>query len=649
MRLARKAAIVMAVLAACGCGRQTSRNPPGPHVERLAILRFENLGPDPGVDWMGRAFAEIITNELTGTDANPIPASRMHSLNQSLGVRPIAAPGISSERSLALASGATRIGYGTYDLRGGRLEAQLTIEDTAAEKTIEVLSTAAPAGNVLEAASGLARQLSRQTRPYGTSRVEALKAWMTALESADPGTVTQSLQSAIAADPDFGPPYLLLAEKLILQRDRPGAIDVLEKAMARGDQISPESRARFELEMADLRQDSAARRKAIEAMVKLEPRDAPAWRSLGEIAMANHDYAAAIQGFQKSLEFEPENGNTWNQLGYAKAYTGDLNGALGALRQYQALRPADSDPLDSQGDVHLLLGRLREAEDLYLQAARKSPAFPNAPDMYKAAMARLMTGDIPGADAIAKQFIDARKAAHDPVVDYFEAEWMWVSGRRKQAYDRLAGFAQSASKAESAPMKELASNACAELALWSLFLGDRAAAGQMLQKSPPPAGASPGAIVLLARFLSQPPAPAAEWAARAERELPQSNGRDAALAYALILNREFEAAAPILKQLYEHGGPASDDTVRILLGWALLETGHATEAPPLLGLNPIPQLNGPGPLVSFYFPRVFYLRALAAAKDSHADTARANDRLFLQLSGPDPLLWGEEQKAQAAQ
>jgi hypothetical protein len=54
-------------------------------------------------------------------------------------------------------------------------------------------------------------------------------------------------------------------------------------------------------------------------------------------------------------------------------------------------------------------------------------------------------------------------------------------------------------------------------------------------------------------------------------------------------------------------------------------------------------LNWSTPL---YFPRIFYLRAVAAEKQGKPGEARENRRIFKALSGPDPLLWGEELKAQ---
>jgi tetratricopeptide (TPR) repeat protein len=643
--------VLVACLAAFACSRRSGHpQSGGPQTERIAILRFENLGADAATGWMGRAFSEVVTTELTGLrNADPISSNRMHALNQMFGVRPISAPGISTERTLALASGATRIGYGNYAVRGGRLEAELTMEDPRTGKTVLVVRASSADGDLVAVASDLGRQISPQTRTYGTRNGAALKAWSVALESADATAALQSLEAAIAADPDFGPPYRLLAQWRAQRQDRAGALSLLEQALSRGNRIPTVERARMEAEAANLRDDAAGRQRSLVALAQLEPRDAVTWRTLAETALSRRDFPPAIQAYQKSLEVEPESTPTWNQLGYAAAYAGDLNTALGALRHYQTMRPSDPDPLDSQGDVYLLSGHLREAEDFYMQAAKRSPGFPNAPDLFKAATARLMSGDVSGADGIAKQYTDARRAAHDPLAEYFVAEWWWVSGRRKQGYQQLAAFAEGAA---NGPLKEMASRAYAELALWSLFLGDRAAAERMVQRAEPLAGASSAALVMLARFLAQPPASPDEWAARATRHFPhasQNSFKETAVAYALLLSKEFQPASPILKHMYDHTSPTSDESARILLAWSRLETGQAQDAAPLLRLNPIPQLTGPGPLVSLYFPRIYYLRARQAAKDGKPDDARANYRLFLQLSGPDPLLWGEEKRAQAGQ
>ena len=631
------------LLAAC------TRQPAAPRVERIAILRFENLGAGVSGDWMGRAFSEIVTAELAGAPGvYAIPSSRLHSLDRVLGPRPVSVPGISAERSLAIASGATRLGYGEYSVSGGRLSARLTIEDLRTGKMTQVVAAAA-AGDVFAVARELARQVSGRVAPYGTNSEPALKAYIAAEESATATATAQDLEQAIAADPNFGPPYRLLAQLEAQRQDRAAADALLGQALARSGAMPPAERARLELEAASLDGDSTARTSALTTLAALEPNDPATWRSLAESRINRRQYPQAIQAYRKVLEVEPEDVNALNQLGYAAAYAGSLDTALDALGRYQALRPAEANPLDSQGDVNLLAGRLRQAEGLYLQAAKKDPGFASGGDLWKAAMARLMSGDVAGADQLAQQYIQVREAAKDPTAEYRKAEWSWISGRRKSACQRLETFARAA---ETGPLREYASRAYSQLAVWNLTLGDHAAAAQLAQRGALLAGPTSTGAAMVARFLAEPTASSSEWSVRAERFFPnaaENSLKNFALAYALLLDRQFQPASLLLKQLYDGANPEADPGLPAMLAWTRLETGSANDAAPLLSLNPIPSSNGVSLFAAFYFPRIYYLRGLLAEKQGKPDEARTNYQLFRQLSGPDPLIWGEEQRASRAQ
>ena len=258
-------------------------------------------------------------------------------------------------------------------------------------------------------------------------------------------------------------------------------------------------------------------------------------------------------------------------------------------------------------------------------------------------MARLMTGDRDGADALEKQYLDARTAAHDPLVAYRQAQWAWVSGRRQEGCRQLESFAREAGQG---PLREVASRAWAELAIWKRVSGDREGALAAAAAGGPAAGSG----AALAGFLSEPHAPASEWAARVARLAPGPGtpARDRMLAYALLLDGEFDAASEVLKRIYSAVGTPPEEETAILLAWSYVETGRYQDAAPLLRFNPVPAADGPSPFVSFFFPRLFYLRGEAATRAGHADEARADFKLFLQLSGPDGLVWGEEKNAGAA-
>src|SRR5262249_37193278 len=160
-------------------------------------------------------------------------------------------------------------------------------------------------------------------------------------------------------------------------------------------------------------------------------------------------YTQAAAAWGRALAIEPEDAAGWNQLGYTWAYAGNFDAAMNALRRYQALRPSSPNTIDSMGDVGVLTGHLKEAEELYFEACKKDPAFLNGLDLFKAATARLMTGDVAGANAI----LGGKSSG---------AEWLWLTGQRKQAYIKLAA------EVAAAP----GSPRTAELAVWALLLND---------------------------------------------------------------------------------------------------------------------------------------------------------------------------------
>jgi Flp pilus assembly protein TadD len=635
--------VALASFTLTSCARKTAAE----GTERIAVLRFENLSSDASASWVGRAFSEIIGDELAGVASlRVISSSRLHSYDRAFGVHPVAAPGISAESSQAVLAGATRIVYGDYTLRNGRLEAQVTVEDPRTMRMTQSFMVSAPPANILQAASEIARRISPGARPYGTQNTEALAAYIQGLESGDVARMEMGFTAAIKADPDFGPPYRALANERSQRGDRAGAIGATEQALARGDRIAGLERARLELQAAELSGDLSARYSALEKLVKLDPSDAAVWNTLGQIELNRHEYKRATANFQKAAALEPGDAAVWNLLGYASAYAGELETGMSALRRYQALSPAEANPLDSMGDINFASGRLAEAEKFYLEAHRKDPNFLNQGDLLKAAIARIYTGDIAGATQLSGQYFDARRQMKDPIVDYQVAQWSWLTGHRREAVQQMQAFVRTA-EAENSPLHDVGSRAESEMAVWKLMLGDRAEAAQLAAHAATAASPSARGNAIVAAFLAMPPATSSEWTVRAEQQFGgpgQTQIRNFALAYALLLNREFAAAQLLFRQMWESGSPIADEGMPVMLAWSYLETGKVKEAAPLLRFNPIPNANGLTPYASFYLPRLFYLRGLLTAKegrDPHPEYKK-----FLDLSGAVPLIWNEERKAQ---
>jgi Flp pilus assembly protein TadD len=633
--------LILLGLLITGCSRQPAGAPAG----KLAILRFENLSGDPSLDWVGRALSEVIGSELSGVpNLRVVSSANLHAIDRVLGARAISAPGISSERSQAVAAGAAQLGYGDYTVRNGKLEVQLTIEDARGIKATKLITVSGPAADVLGAGTAIARQISPSAVPYGTRNPAALESYMKALETTDPTVREVGLGVAVAADPNFVAPYRLLADVKTQRQDLAGAVATLDQALARGNGIPELERANLEFQSAELKGNSEARQTALAKLVKLDSGNADLWSALAVSLMNRHEYRQALQAFQKASELEPQDPTVLNLTGYAAAQAGDIDAAMGALRRYATLRPNDPNALDSSGDANLITGRFDEAEKYYLQSAKLDPNFNNNGPLLKAAITRLLAGDPSGANNLAERYFAARAEANDPILDYRRAQWMWLSGRRKAAAQQMGAFALAG---ESGPLRDIASRAYSELSVWSLMFGGREEAARLAQKALSIAGPASAANALVARFLAQPPASSSEWAVRAEQQFPgpaQAAIKNFSLAYALLINQQFQPAMLLFRQMWENGSPTADEGLPVMLAWCYLETGRVKEAAALLATNPVPNANGPTPYAAFYIPRILYLRGLLAEKEGRAADGRAFYDKFLAVSGPDPLLWGEEKK-----
>jgi tetratricopeptide (TPR) repeat protein len=605
---------------------------------RLAVLRFENLGGEPGDDWIGRAFEEILDAELAGVpELYAIPSAKLLAMDRALGPRPVAAPGISAGQAAAQSAGATRIGYGNYAMRNGRLEARLSLADP---RTGKIAATFAAGGDLFAAATALARQISPRASGYSTRDKTALHAYIDALEAGGPAEAAQRAEAAVDADPGFAPAARLLAGLRAGSGDRAGALECLNPAMAHAAGLPAAEQARLRLEIASLGGPASARQQAYAAVAAAEPANPETWMAAGEFAFSRRDFGAAQAAFEQAANLDPQPA-ALNQSAYAAAFAGHTDEAMATMRRYQALRPADPNALDSMGDVQLLGGRLSEAETFYTQAAKLDPHFQNGGDWLKAAMTHLMTGDRAGADALSESYVHAHFAEQDQGADVYRAQWRFLSGLRRDGYRDLEAVAR---RAASGPARALAAQAHAQLAIWSLYLGDGATARTHAQ-----AAMGGGEAAALAAFLTEPPAGAAEWTARADKLAPrpeQARVRGFALGEALLLGKQFDAALPVLRQAYEDAAP-TDSGASIVLAWAYLATGQPANAAPLVDHYPIPATTGIDAFAGSWFPRVFYLRAQAAERQGRPDEARSNYKLFLDLSGDAPFQWGEEASAKA--
>jgi tetratricopeptide (TPR) repeat protein len=249
-----------------------------------------------------------------------------------------------------------------------------------------------------------------------------------------------------------------------------------------------------------------------------------------------------------------------------------LQGARQAIQEYEKLAPEDANALDSLGEVSFYLGDFESAAKYFERAAQKNPA-----ELVKAAEARMMTGDLRGADELFARYIGPVKGGR---AAYQMAQWEFLTGRRMKAIEAMEKLA-GAMDGESQKL------ARSQLAVWDLETGSSSAPGY---------GEVAGPVRLL-------------------------------------LAGKFRDALPGLEAGFQKAYPSNDGQIRMLLAWALVETGSIDRAAKLIEICPLPLSPGEPMFASLIFPRYFALRAAVLEKQGKPDEAKKNHDLYLKYAG----------------
>ena len=287
-------------------------------------------------------------------------------------------------------------------------------------------ATGSADGTVLFAVSSLARKLDPGARPFSTANADAAAAWG-----------RSEFEQAVTLDPDFGTAWAYW----IVQATQSGKSEMgealAERALARASLRAPLTKAQIQLSLALLRKDEPARIAALTELAKLAPNDTSSILGLAEIEQLHRRFSAAADLYRRILAINPADGTALNGLGYTQGENGDLDAAKKTLEQYGQKPEQDNNALDSLGEVHFMNGRFAEAEKYFTQVSMRDPTFLGGAPLMKAAYAHWLGGDLPGADALLRKYLDVRAKQNDSLVIWRDAAWLYSTGRRDQALAML--------------------------------------------------------------------------------------------------------------------------------------------------------------------------------------------------------------------
>jgi len=551
-------------------------------VERLGVMPIENLSSNAQLDWRSRAAAAVVVYDLAG--AKNIFANQVDSLSGAQSMQ------------------ASRLLEGYFFERNGRIGVRATLEDLGRARVAESfeMDGAASAG-FLPLMNELARRLSSDARVFGTSNENAFRFYGEALAARDSKAVEQALQQATEADPRFAAGYVDQAKMLAQTGDRERMRQVVQAGQ--GARLDPIDKADLEYVAATASGDPSDRMKALELLTAATPANANIFMELGGMRFARRQFQRAAMEYRAAAHLDPNEPRTWNELGYALAWAKDLSGAREALAQYQKLAPGDANALDSQGEVSYLGGDFKSADEYFERAAAKNPS-----ELLKAAQARLMLGDLQGADGLFLKHLGPGESGQIQM-----AQWEFLTGRGTAAVPRMEKLAAGLNG-------DLQSVAFSQLAIWKLEAGDRTAAADLANQAAARAqGPFAREMSAACRYFASGTAP--------------GSGTTLTDAYALLFAKKYREALPLLQAIYGAINPSADGQVRTLLAWAYVEIGAIDQATPLLDLYPLPLSSGNPLFASLVFPRYLFLRGVVLEKAGKRDEARKSFELYSKYGG----------------
>jgi tetratricopeptide (TPR) repeat protein len=341
---------------------------------------------------------------------------------------------------------------------------------------------------------------------------------------------------------------------------------------------------------------------------------------LADLRLSQRQFREAAGNYEAAGQLAPEDAENWNQMGYAYAFAQDLASARRALEHYEEmLGPLNSNALDSLGEVNFFLGDFASAAKYFLEAQEKNPAR-RGEELIKAAEARLMAGDLGGADGLFQKYLGLAQPSQRKAAGFEQAQWEFLTGRRRSGMARLEQLIPSLEGDQQ-------SVAYCQLSIWKLETGSSKDAAELSGKAEALArSARTRNLSAMCRVIAGMPA--------------ASSGSHEADVYALLFTRKYAEAVPLLEAIYREANPTTDGPIRTLLAWAYVETGRVAEARKLVQIYPIPLSSGDPVFASLLFPRFFYVRAKVLQDEGKVAEAKQSYELFFRYSGDVADIFG---------
>ena len=280
-------------------------------------------------------------------------------------------------------------------------------------------------GDLLAIADGLSAQLTAHPRPFGTKNPAALRAWGEALAARNPEDRAAAFRRAIDADPNFGLAYVDLIGLLRMEGKKADASALLDEVRPRLGRLEESDRHRLELQGRRI-----AWRRGIAPQGTgggWRRRNPATWTCCAGWPRRRRSPATfrpRRRPIARRWRWHPKTRScstcwvTRRLTQVASQKPGQRSNATPRYRRATRIRTI------RWVRSNFFFGKFAEAESYFLKASKKGPGGRVPADIQKAALSRVMRGDVAGADALMAELLV-------PADQMGRASWLALTGREE--------------------------------------------------------------------------------------------------------------------------------------------------------------------------------------------------------------------------
>ncbi len=343
--------LVLLILAACALACPVLlAQAPGTHT--LLIMPFENHSKAPGLEWIGEAFPEVLSQRMASQQIYMISREdRIYAFDHA-GIPGAAHPSRATTYSVAEQMDADYVVFGDYDFDGSTFTAQAQLLDMKKLRLGPVVKSSGPLTSLIDIQTDLAWQLLNQLpAPPAMShqqflqaskpiRLDALENYVRGMVATNRQQKTRHFREAVRLNPNYTLAMLQLGRLYYNAHEYESAALWLGR-IPRDDPIAGE--ASFLLGMSEFYRGNYEKAYAAFNFVAARLPLTEVYNNLGVVEGRRGRRATSIEHFTKAVNADPSDPDYRFNLAVELYKNGDNAGAAQQLREELQRRPSDGE------------------------------------------------------------------------------------------------------------------------------------------------------------------------------------------------------------------------------------------------------------------------------------------------------------------